>query len=215
MPNDLPEDVTSRIEQAPAETPAKTYSLLKPSKRDIAIALAAIVFSLGLTVLAYVFRDYVEHIRTTVREIGYPAVFGISLISSASVFLPLPGPVVAFVGGSVLSPVPVAIVAALGAALGELTSYAMGYGGHAIAENTELYKTISGWMRKRAWPILFLLAAIPNPVFDAAGIAAGVLRYPVWLFFIIVLAGKIVKFLVFAFAGALGVPLILRLMIGR
>ncbi|MEK7682085.1 MAG: VTT domain-containing protein, partial [Chloroflexota bacterium] len=133
----------------------------------------------------------------------------------ASVFVPLPGPAVAFVGGSVLSPVPVAVVAALGAALGELTSYAMGYGGHAVAQNTGLYKTVSGWMRKRGWPILFLLAAIPNPVFDAAGIAAGVLRYPVWLFFIVVLAGKIVKFLVFAFAGALGVPLILRLMLGR
>ncbi|MEK7681710.1 MAG: hypothetical protein AAB369_02645, partial [Chloroflexota bacterium] len=114
IPNDMPEDVTSRIEQAPAETPAKTYQLLKPSKRDMAIALAAIVFSLGLTVLAFIFRDYLEHIRTTIREIGYPAVFGISLFSSASVFVPLPGPAVAFVGGSVLSPVPVAIVAALG-----------------------------------------------------------------------------------------------------
>ncbi len=212
MRNDLPEDVTSRIEQAPAETPAKTYQFLKPSKRDIAVAVAAVAFFVGLTVLAYVFRDYLQDIRSTVRDIGYPAVFLISFLSSASVFLPLPGPLVALVGGSILSPVPVALLAALGAALGELTSYAVGYGGHAVAQNARPYKTVSGWMRKRGWPILFLLAAIPNPVFDAAGIAAGVLRYPVWLFFVVVLAGQIVKFMAFAFAGALGLPLFLHLL---
>ncbi len=207
----MPEDVTGQTKKASAETSARTYPFLKPSRRDFAVAVAAVALSVGLTVLAYVFRGYLEHIHSTVRDIGYPAVFAISFLSSASVFLPLPGPLVAFVGGSVLSPVPVALVAALGAALGELTSYAVGYGGHAVAQNTQLYKTVSGWLRKRGWPILFLLAAIPNPIFDAAGIAAGVLRYPVWLFFVIVLAGKIVKFLVFAFAGALGVPLFLYL----
>ncbi|MDO8532406.1 MAG: VTT domain-containing protein [Dehalococcoidia bacterium] len=205
----MPEDVTSQREQTTGEKPTSARPFLKPSKRDIAVAVAAVALFVGLTVLAYVFRGYLEHIDSTVRNIGYPAVFLISFLSSASVFLPLPGPVVVLVGGSVLSPVPVALVAALGAALGELTSYAMGYGGHAVAQNTGPYKTISGWMRKRGWPILFLLAAIPNPVFDAAGIAAGVLRYPVWLFFVIVLAGQIVKFLAFAFAGALGLPMFL------
>lgn len=207
----MPDNAADQRGTATGEKPANAYRLLKPEKRDIAVAVAAVALSVGLTVLAYVFRGYLEHIHSTVRDIGYPAVFLVSLLSSASVFLPLPGPLVAFVGGSVLSPVPVALVAALGAALGELTSYAVGYGGHAVAQNTQVYQTISGWVRKKGWPILFLLAAIPNPVFDAAGIAAGVLRYPVWLFFVVVLAGKIVKFLIFAFAGALGVPLFLYL----
>lgn len=148
----------------------------------------------------------------TIRAIGYPAVFAISLLSSASLFLPLPGPVVAFVGGSVLNPIYVALLASVGAALGEMTGYAMGYSGHAVAENTEVYRRIAGWMRRRGWLVLFVLAAVPNPIFDLAGIAAGVLRYPVWLFFLVVLAGKIVKFLVFSLAGALGIPWFLHVL---
>ena len=32
------------------------------------------------------------------------------------------------------------------------------------------------WMRRRGWLLLFLMAFIPNPFFDLAGVTAGALR---------------------------------------
>ena len=46
------------------------------------------------------------------------------------------------------------------------------------------------WMRRPGWLLLFLLAFIPNPVFDLAGVTAGALRYPLERFLAVVLTGK-------------------------
>ncbi len=54
-------------------------------------------------------------------------------------------------------------------------------------------------MCRRGWLLLFLLAFIPNPVFDLAGVTAGALRYPLERFLAAVLAGKILKFVGFAY----------------
>ena len=50
-------------------------------------------------------------------------------------------------------------------------------------------------------PIL-VLAIIPNPFFDLAGIAAGTLKMPVWQFLLACLVGKTIKMVAFAYAGA-------------
>jgi len=49
---------------------------------------------------------------------------------------------------------------------------------------------------------VFVLSAIPNPFFDLAGIAAGVLRYPIARFLLFCWLGKTIKTVAFAFAGA-------------
>ena len=48
--------------------------------------------------------------------------------------------------------------------------------------------------------VLFILSVVPNPFFDAAGIAAGALRYPVWRFLGLVWMGKTLKYLGTAYA---------------
>jgi membrane protein YqaA with SNARE-associated domain len=60
---------------------------------------------------------------------------------------------------------------------------------------------------------LFLLAAIPNPLFDVAGVAAGALRYPVWGFLVAVLVGKLVKFVAVVYACLHGVQWITRVFV--
>ena len=47
----------------------------------------------------------------------------------------------------------------------------------------------------------FVLAVIPNPLFDIAGITAGVIRFPVWKFLLTAWAGKTLKAILFAGAG--------------
>ena len=52
---------------------------------------------------------------------------------------------------------------------------------------------------------LVVLSAIPNPFFDLAGISAGTLRIPVLRFLAFCTIGKILKMLVFAYAGYAGI----------
>jgi membrane protein DedA with SNARE-associated domain len=46
------------------------------------------------------------------------------------------------------------------------------------------------------------MSAVPNPVFDVAGITAGIMRIPVGLFLLAACAGNVLKATVVAFAGA-------------
>ncbi len=49
---------------------------------------------------------------------------------------------------------------------------------------------------------LFVLSAIPNPLFEIAGLTAGSVRMNFWRFMSSVTAGKIVRGLILAFLGA-------------
>ncbi len=53
--------------------------------------------------------------------------------------------------------------------------------------------------------VVFGLALIPNPLFDATGMAAGALRFPVWKYLTAAGLGKVLKNILFAFAGSLGI----------
>ena len=50
--------------------------------------------------------------------------------------------------------------------------------------------------------MVFLLAVIPNPFFDLAGVAAGALKMRLPLFLFWVWLGETIKMLSFAYAGA-------------
>ncbi|MDP6454901.1 MAG: hypothetical protein QF898_16480, partial [SAR202 cluster bacterium] len=56
--------------------------------------------------------------------------------------------------------------------------------------------------------VLFLVSAIPNPIVDVVGIAAGSVRYPFLRFMLIVLSGKIIKGLMIAYTCQYGVTLL-------
>lgn len=100
-------------------------------------------------------------------------------------------------------PVLLAVAAGAGAAIGEMSGYLAGYSGQTIAERTPFMDKLTGWMKRWGGPTIFLLAAIPNPFFDAGGMIAGMLKMPLWKFLLFCVAGKIIKMLLFAYAGAL------------
>ncbi|UCG24467.1 MAG: VTT domain-containing protein, partial [Chloroflexota bacterium] len=134
---------------------------------------------------------------------GYPAVFLVSLVANAAFLLPAPGIALVFAAGSVLDPVAVGVIAGLGAALGELTGYLVGLSGQTAFEDRPLYWRIERWMRKSGTMAIFLLAAIPNPVFDVGGLIAGVLRMPAWRFVLGAWLGKSLRFVMLAYFGSL------------
>jgi uncharacterized membrane protein YdjX (TVP38/TMEM64 family) len=55
---------------------------------------------------------------------------------------------------------------------------------------------------------LFVLAVVPNPLFDIAGIIAGATKIPVYKYFLVVSLGKLVKFVTISYLGAGSVNLI-------
>ncbi len=144
------------------------------------------------------------------ERLGYPGLFVIAFIGAASIVLPVPGFAAVAGGGALLDPVAgipapvmVGLTAGLAEALGEFTGYAMGFGGTPIFERRRAYRLFYGWMTRYGMVAMFTLSAVPNPLFDLVGVAAGSVRMPVWKFFFSVLAGKTVKSMYVAGAGAL------------
>ncbi|MBI4297107.1 MAG: VTT domain-containing protein [Chloroflexi bacterium] len=135
---------------------------------------------------------------------GYAGIFLSNLISTASIGFPLPGPIVTFVGGGLLNPLFVGLVAGVAEPLGELTGYGAGMAGRRIVERSHILALLEGWMHRHGMLTLFVFSAIPNPFVDIVGISAGASRYPVWKFLMAVWAGKTIKSLAVAYAGYWG-----------
>ncbi len=136
---------------------------------------------------------------------AYLGVFIVTLIANATTIVPVPYiTVVACIAGQSNNLVLVALAGALGSALGESVAFFVGRSGRVIAEETRFYGWVKRQMRHpwRAFAVLFGLAAPINPVFDIAGLAAGALGVPYWLFFTAVFLGRLIRFWLIALAGA-------------
>ena len=168
------------------------------SRREGYRPLIAVALAVAITLAIALFHDEMARFS----RYGYPGVFVISLLGNATVIFPAPSLAVVFGMGGVLNPLLVGLVAGVGEALGELTGYLAGYGGRAVIENRETYERLERWMQRHGSATIFVLSAIPNPVFDLAGIAAGVLRFPLQRFLLSCWVGKTIKTTAFAFAGA-------------
>lgn len=166
----------------------------------------ALLLSVAITVSIFVFREQLA----SLQHYGYLGVFLISLLGNATVIFPAPSLVVVFAGGSVFNPLLVGLVAGLGEPLGELTGYLAGYGGSAVVEDRQRYERIRDWMQRRGFLTILVLSAIPNPLFDLAGISAGMLRFPVARFLLACWLGKTFKAIAFALLGSFSSGLIDR-----
>ena len=157
-----------------------------------------IVIVLAISILISCFRNSLAELA----HIGYPGIFFVSLLSSATIVLPAPSLLLVIAMGSAFPPLLVGLAAGAGEALGELTGYAAGFGGRVLIENEEIYSRLVAWMQRRGGITIFVLSVIPNPVFDLAGIAAGSLRYPLWRFLLFCWMGKTIKTTLFALGGS-------------
>jgi membrane protein YqaA with SNARE-associated domain len=182
---------------AAAEMDVKPKKGLSGLKLTLA-RVAALVFVIGLSIGLYLYRHQVHHLQM----LGYPGIFLVSLFSSATVLLPVPGVLFTSVMGAVFNPLWVAVAAGTGAALGELSGYLVGFSGQSVVERTPSYERIEGWMKKFGQWAIMALAFVPNPFFDLAGMVAGALKMPVWRFLVFCWIGKFAKMMLFAYGGA-------------
>jgi len=175
-------------EAVPRVTPRRVKALL------LLIAISASCLAL-LVVLLHVIPQVQ---LSDLKKYDYLSVFLANLLPSLSVVVPVhlffPGQavnvVVASVGNSIFW---VAVVAAAGSTLGEVTGYYVGYSGQRLfkLERFDRYKTAERWMKRRGWLAVVTLAFLPLFIFDFVGIAAGALRL------------SLPKFLLFTYVGRL------------
>ncbi|MDA0676776.1 MAG: VTT domain-containing protein [Chloroflexi bacterium] len=141
-------------------------------------------------------------------NVGYAGAFLINLVGSASVLIPVPGLAAVCaaatpeVGLNILA---LGLVGGAGATLGELTAYLAGYSGQSLFQRSRHYERVRSQVVKRGAAALFVLAILPLPFFDVAGIAAGSLGFPLRRFLLWVYAGKIIKFVGIAYACHRGI----------
>lgn len=165
------------------------------------IPILAVLLAVGITTALFLYRDQVSQLGAY----GYLGAFLVSLVSSATVILPVPGIVVLFALGASLNPVLVGLVGAAGGIIGEVTGFMVGYGGREMVPSRgRMYTRVENWMRRwGAWAI-FAFAAVPLPVFDVAGVVAGTLGYPLWKFLLVGWVGKSIKYVLLVLVGAWG-----------
>lgn len=187
------------------------------------IALLVLVPSLALLLLPVFGVDLSEGRFAT---LGYTGVFVANLASTATVFIPVPGLTAAGQTlindqGAAQSGIPrvvlIGLLGGTGMALGEVTAYAAGAVGSQVAREGEVQlprmvrpvvERVVGWvnwlMARYGFLTLLVLSAIPNPVFELAGITAGAVRMNFWKFMAAVFIGKNARGLLLAFLGFYG-----------
>jgi len=173
---------------------------VRPAWKTNLLRGLALLFVITLTVVLVIFREQVK----ALEGLGYPGVFLVSLLSNATIILPLPGVLFTSAMGAVFNPFWVALAASAGAALGEVSGYLAGFGGQAVVQRAGVYQTLEGWIKKYGFLAVFVLGVVPNPLFDMAGMIAGALKMRFITFLFWCWLGKFVKMLAFAYAGAAG-----------
>lgn len=161
------------------------------------------LLALALAAASVVVLPFVPISWEALRGYGYLGIFIINVVGSATVFFPIPGLAAAFVGGGAsLNALAVTLAGAAGSTIGEITGYLAGYGGQALLERNKHYPQVEHWMRRYGDATVFVMAAIPNPLFDLAGMASGSLKFPLWRFLLAAFLGKVIKYAVFTLLGA-------------
>jgi len=163
-------------------------------------ALTIVVVIASLAAAVY-FRDHLQELA----GYGYAAVFLVGLVSNATLIFPIPGLAVSSLLGGLFNPWLVGLLGGVGQALGELSGYMVGYSGQTLVDRTATYERVGHWMNRHGMLTIFVMAILPNPLFDVGGMVAGAIRFPVGKFLLSCAVGKVIKNIAFALAGSYGI----------
>jgi membrane protein YqaA with SNARE-associated domain len=182
----------------------------------VVVAAAALILALTPGVVLVIAPDLTENLE----GFGYASVFLMNLASTATFYFPVPGLTAAaqalIASEGDVSDVPwlVGALGGAGMALGEVTAYYAGLLGAELVRGRELpgprrlhgvvSRAINGvnfLMKRWGMITLFALSALPNPLFEVAGLTAGSVRMQFRRFIVSVTGGKIVRGVLLAYYG--------------
>jgi membrane protein YqaA with SNARE-associated domain len=149
------------------------------------------------------FESYVNFLIYIATTYGYLGAFLTALITSATLFIPIPGQVFTFLLSGYNNPFLIGIISALGSTIGESVGYLVGRGA------AEASKTFDKWSqiieeKLESYGVFFavlIFAATPLPD-DVTGIIAGGMDYDIRKFFLAVFIGKCFIYLAAAYFGS-------------
>ena len=172
--------------------------------------IIGIVGAVLTVIMAFAVVYFGEWVRA-LEAYGYAGAFLISIMGGATIIIPVPMLAVVFALGGVMKYTwLVGLAAGLGETVGAITIYLTGYGGGRALQNSKhgivqkSYDRLMSLMERRGSITLFFLAAIVNPFFYPAALAAGALRFGIRRYFIICFVGKTIKGMTVVYAGYWG-----------
>ncbi|MFH0714224.1 MAG: VTT domain-containing protein [Candidatus Diapherotrites archaeon] len=164
------------------------------------------------------FDSALSFFQSLVGQYGLLGVFLAALACNATIFIPIPFEILLFAlaaSGQFFLPALV-LASAFGAALGEISSYLVGWGGKSLMEKTGA-KHVKQWhdavkkVESKGMAAIVLLAFIPFLPFDLVALAAGYVRFNFSKYFVASLIGKIARYSLVALAGFYGVQIVQQL----
>lgn len=189
----------------------------KIPQRALVVVGALFVLAVFTITIIPLVTDWVS--EDQFKEYGYAGIFLANFMANATAFVPVPGlsaiaQALIIKGADRLFIPGVVVAGAAGMTLAETTAYGIGALGRGIAEEREMpvkgrlgayMHRAAGWvdwlMARYGMLTLFTLSAIPNPLFEFAGITAGAVRMNFWRFMIAVGTGKTVRVIILVTIG--------------
>jgi len=158
-----------------------------------ALEILLIAGILVLSVVIFLFRDRLQDLG----GIGYLGLFALCFLANATVLLPAPSLMIAASAALILNPWLVALTASLGSATGEFVGYLFGHAGQDVSP--KFRKLLDKLQAKVKNPLLlvFILALLPLPLFDVAGVYSGGTKLHLGKFFLLCWCGKFLKTLIY------------------
>jgi membrane protein DedA with SNARE-associated domain len=194
-------------------------------RREVYLGILSVVATVILCVAAIYYRDELMEMS---KVAGY-SLLGMLIIAflAGSVLsftaVPIPYWLLVFTLPSVLAPrwgilapLGVGMTSAIGATLGHLPTFMIGYGGRSISQrisrkfNNRFYNIAMEWARNHGAWAAFLMSAMFNPLHLPMTIAIGALHFPPPKFLFYSFLGNAVKSLFLAFAGYFGLTWLLH-----
>ncbi len=155
-------------------------------------------------------------LQSLVNSYGLIGIFLASLIANATLFLvvPIDAVILLVSSANIFNPFLVALMAALGAAIGESTGYFVGRGGRSVVEkkfHDKLDKIdyLSDRLSKWGFGFIVLMSFVPL-LFDLISVIAGMLQYDLKKFYPAVFLGRFFRYSLLAFFGISVMELILK-----
>lgn len=163
----------------------------------IVVFFASLISSVGF----FMFRENFSE----ASKLGLFGIFIINFVSSASFFVSGPAFLTVIAGGSIYPILTVAIIASLGASLGDMVAYFFGFSGRHLAvknlEKKSWFLLLDNIFTRYGTFVVFLFAIIPNPFFDGIGLFAGITGMKYSKFFLLMFVGRLMRFTLLAFIG--------------
>ncbi len=167
---------------------------MKLSDKEKTKAALQIVIGVSIMAVALLLSDKIAELQAY----GYAGAFLVSLLSAATILIPVPGWAAVIALSKTLDPYILGLAAGLGSGIGELVGYGVGNGAVKMIDKNDKN---TWFVKKYGMLAVFFLAFTPNPLFDVAGLVSGALKIPVWQFLLAAVAGRIARFIVLAHFG--------------